>query len=51
MGSHTYFALSVIGANRPDQERIREMLANLGVLGYALQEESGAEYGAQDPVN
>lgn len=50
MGYHTYFTLSVIGANRTDQERIREMLANLGVLGYALQEESGTEYGAKDPV-
>ena len=51
MGYHTYFTLSVIGANRTDQERIREMLANLGVLGYALQEESGADYGPQDCVN
>ena len=51
MGYHTYYTLSVIGANRTDQERIREMLANLGVLGYALQEGSGTEYGTNEPVN
>lgn len=51
MGYHTCYTLSISGANGTDQERIREMLANLGVLGYALHEESGIEYIAQDPVN
>lgn len=51
MGYHTCYTLSVSGASRSDQERIRGMLADLGVLGYALQEESGTEYGEQDPVN
>lgn len=51
MGYHTCYTLRVSGASRSDQERIRGMLSNLGVLNYALREYTGTEYDTNEPVN
>ena len=51
MSYHTCYSLEIIGASRADQESIFDMLEDLGVLRYALQRESGTEYGTYEPCN